>query len=47
MVGWNGTYVTTIDELGVDDDIASEGRTELLGGVKVLEDAMDATPEII
>ena len=47
MVGWTGTDVTTTNELGVDRDIPNEGRTEFLGGVEVIEDAMDATPEII
>ena len=46
-MGWTGTYATVTDELGVEGDSPNEGRTELLGGVDVLDCAMDATPEII
>ena len=46
-VGWTRTDVIVTDKTGVDDDSPNEGRTELRGGVNLLDYAIDATPNII
>ena len=46
-VGQTRTDVIITDELSVKGDSPNEGRTRILGGVDVLDCAMDATPDII